>query len=88
MTIANPLTIALWLSIAASFSATGERGDYPLVRLAGVASGALAWVAFIVSVIHWARRWVTPLFLRGVNLVSGTLLIIYGVKFWIDAISL
>ena len=86
MTLANPMTIALWLSIAASF--TAAQTDTPAaLRLAGVASGAFAWVVFIVAVVARARPWVNPLFLRVVNLVSGSILIGFALRFWINAFA-
>lgn len=81
MTLTNPMTILFWLSIAASFTAGSEQGS-PLVRLAGVASGCLLWVVFVVLVISWARRWVSPKFLRGINLVSGLILLGFALRFF------
>ncbi|MBI3734954.1 LysE family transporter [Candidatus Sumerlaeota bacterium] len=86
MTLANPLTIALWLSIAASFSASREDSGYALLRLLGVGAGALSWVGFITSLLALARRAVTPKFLRTVNVVSGLVLIYYGLRFWMEAV--
>ncbi len=77
LTLANPMTVAFWMAQAARFTAETSR-PAPWWRLAGVGSGALAWVAFLVSVLAWARRRVTPGFLRGVNLFSGALLCLFA----------
>ncbi len=87
MTLANPMTIAFWLSNAASYSA-GQRGGATAswIRLAGVGSGAFSWVVFLVSLLAFARRWVNAAFLRWVNLISGAALLGYAGRFWIQAI--
>jgi putative LysE/RhtB family amino acid efflux pump len=83
LTLANPMTIALWLSVAAGFAAAaGTAGQAPVLRLAGVFSGALGWVCFVTAATAWARRWIRPELMRGVNLVSGLILVGYGLWFW------
>lgn len=83
LTLANPMTIALWLSVAAGFAASGEAevGGAAFYRLGGVIAGALSWVTFITALTAWARRWISPALMRGVNLVSGLILITYGLLF-------
>lgn len=94
ITLGNPMTILLWLSIAASLGAaspgSGTAGAPPgggalWTEVIGVACGALGWVIFLSTLLGLARRRVTPRFLRGVNLVSGALLIGFGVRFLILA---
>lgn len=87
LTLANPMTIALWLSIAAGFAssagAESARGiEAPVLRLAGVFSGALSWVCFVTSLTAWARRWINPAMMRAVNLISGVILVGYGAWFF------
>jgi len=82
MTLTNPMTIIFWLSIASTFTAGGSHGS-PGIVLAGVFSGTISWVTFIVSLTASARRWVTPKFLKIVNVVSGLCLIGFGLAFWI-----
>lgn len=81
LTLANPMTIALWLSVATGFAASGSAGGTPYLRLAGVFSGAISWVCFITSMTAWARRWITPATLQAVNVASGLILLVYGVRF-------
>lgn len=83
LTLSNPMTIALWLSIAAGFAASGSASGAPLLRLAGVAAGALSWVFFVTGVTAWARRWITPLLMQWINLLSGAILVGYGVWFFV-----
>ena len=80
MTLSNPMTIIFWLSLAASFAA-GEVMGTPLLGLGGVAAGTFSWVVFIVSAIALARRWVNRLFVRWVDVVSGIVLIGFGLRF-------
>ncbi len=81
LTLANPMTIALWLSIAAGFAASAEDTGRPLIRIAGVLSGALSWVCFVTAMTAGARRWINPAFLRLINILSGVILIVYGFRF-------
>lgn len=87
MTLANPMTIAFWLSISASLAVSGETGPI-WVRIGGVAVGAFSWVVFIVSVTVWTRRWVNDRFLRGVNLISGLMLVGFGLRFVVKIFTL
>lgn len=81
LTLSNPMTIALWVSIAAGFAASGSGPGTPLIRLAGVFSGALSWVCFVTALTAWARRWINPALMAAVNLLSGLVLIGYGLRF-------
>lgn len=84
LTLANPMTIALWLSIAAGFAAAGGGGGgvgASALRVMGVFSGALSWVCFVTALTAWARRWINPLLMRAVQLISGAILLGYGVWF-------
>lgn len=81
LTLSNPMTIALWLSIAAGFTVSGVVSGTNLIRLAGVFSGALSWVCFVTALTAWARRWITPVLMQGINLASGLILIGYGLWF-------
>lgn len=87
LTLANPMTIAFWLSVAASFGAAASSAPSgsPFLRVAGVGIGALSWVGFIVALLTLARRRVTPRFLHSINLVSGAALAAFGLRFWILA---
>lgn len=84
MTLSNPMTIAFWLSIAVSLRAGSEHSS-PLLRLAGVGSGALSWVLFLVTVLSLARRWVTPRSMRWINIASGCVLVGFALRFWVKA---
>lgn len=88
MTLANPMTIGLWLSIAASFTAASEEVTRAmnLVRLGGVGSGALSWVLFITSLLALSRRYITPKLLHWINVISGLIVVGFGLKFWLDAV--
>lgn len=85
MTLANPLTIAFWLSVAATIAARGATGGPAALRILGVGAGALGWVGFLVALLALARRRVTPGFLQAVNLMSGASLLGFGIRFWILA---
>lgn len=80
MTLTNPMTLIFWLSIAPAIAAEAGTGS-PFIGVAGVGAGALSWVAFIVTAMTYSRRWVNARFLRWVNLVSGSALIAFGVRF-------
>lgn len=86
LTLVNPMTVTLWLSVAAGFTASSEMG-HPVARLAGVGAGALSWVIFITTLLAFARSYVNARMLRMVNVVSGAVLIVFAIKLWVDAFT-
>ena len=68
-TAANPLTIASW---AAVFAAAGAAGAHsPVMLVAGVGAGSLAWVGLLAAGTAAAGRAVGPRVIRAADLLAG-----------------
>ena len=80
LTLSNPLTI---LSFGAVFAGLGlhvASGWLPaLMLVVGVFLGSVAWWLILTGGVSWLRSRVTPAITRGIGLVSGLLLIGFGV---------
>ncbi len=80
--LANPMTIAYWLVVSAAFLPGGEElwRTYTVLVIS-VSAGCISWVVFISTVLHASRRHVSSRLFQYVNLVSGVLLVGYGLFF-------
>jgi len=88
MSAANPYFLVWWATVGATlvFRAR-EFGLWPLVVFAVVHwSLDLVWDHVLATASHRGFRVLGERFLRGVSLVSGLLLLFFGVKFIMDAL--
>lgn len=87
--LANPMTIGYWLVVSAALLPSGEAlwRSYA-VLVVSVSAGCITWVVFISTVLHASRRHVSARLFRYVNLVSGLLLVGYGLYFALKFIRL
>jgi threonine/homoserine/homoserine lactone efflux protein len=79
-TALNPLTIALWtISFPAlAPSASAESVASGAAVLAGVLLGTLSWYGGLSAAVALSRHRVGPRLLAGVDVVTGSLLTLYG----------
>jgi len=74
LTLANPFPVVFWLSVLPTVIATGQ-GVLDVKAVAaffvGFLSSALLWAVAMAGLIAWGQRFVTPTFLRLVNLGCG-----------------
>lgn len=87
ITLTNPMTILMFI---AAFAAAGFEGHEESLTQAvliclGVFLGSMTWFAVISIISASLRRRVTPYLLNLINTISGSLLILFGVGFLIDA---
>ncbi len=77
LTLSNPLTI---LSFAAMFAGMGELTGYAnaLTLVLGVVAGSALWWLGLSSVVGLLRTRLTPKLLRGLNILSGLVLIVFA----------
>jgi len=83
LTLANPFPVIFWLSVLPALIATGQvLLDFRAVAafFAGFLISALLWAVFMAGLLAWGRRFVTPVFLRLVNLVCGLALIFFALR--------
>jgi putative LysE/RhtB family amino acid efflux pump len=75
-TASNPLTIASW---AAVFAAAGAAGAHsPVLLVAGVGLGSLAWVTLLATGTAGAKRAVGPRIIRAADLVAGAAMLAFA----------
>jgi putative LysE/RhtB family amino acid efflux pump len=75
-TASNPLTVASW---AAVFAAAGAAGAHsPVLLVAGVGLGSLAWVSLLATGTAGAGRAVGPRVIRAADLVAGIAMLAFA----------
>ena len=75
-TASNPLTIASW---AAVFAAAGAAGAHsPVLLVAGVGLGSLAWVSLLATGTAGAGRAVGPRLIRAADLFAGAAMLVFA----------
>lgn len=89
MALFNPMGIVFWASIggglvASSIEQTDTLGTVAIVI--GVMLGIGLWITTLSLLVLGGRRFVTDRVFRGVNLVSGLLLIGFAVSFAVQAV--
>ncbi len=86
ITLTNPMTI---VSFLAAFSALGLEGYQETTQAIyialGVSIGSLIWFMLLSATVAHYRTRVTPTIYRFIHMISGSLLIVYGVVFLLDA---
>lgn len=86
ITLTNPMTI---LSFVAAFSAFEFERFYDtneaIYVALGITLGSFFWFLLISATFAYFRTKVTPAIYRIINLISGSLLIVYGTLFLLDA---
>ncbi len=93
ITLLNPLTIIGWIALAGNFFNTLWRPDWPSVESAGLIAvfamlaGVLAWVLGLAFVLSAIRHRINPAIIKVVSVVSGLLLILFGLGAWWSALD-
>ena len=83
LTLANPFPVIFWLSVLPAVIATRQALlDVRAVAafFAGFLLSALLWAVFMAGLLVWGGRFVTPAFLRLVNLVCGLALMFFALR--------
>ena len=88
MAISNPLNILFWLGIYGSILAQTARvhGTYSLLYTAGIFLGITLWDLTMAGVATGARRLVNPNVLQAISILSGIVLIGFGLYFGVQAL--
>lgn len=93
MSLVSPLPLAFWLSISSALvewsSPNTPVPQNIAVFLAGFVATGIAWSLLIAGLIAWGQRFITPLFVRLVNLICGLALAFFALKLvWITVLLL
>ncbi len=88
MAISNPLNILFWLGIYGSILAQTAlvHGTYSLLYTAGIFLGITLWDLTMAGVATGARRLVNPNVLQAISILSGIVLIGFGLYFGVQAL--
>lgn len=84
----NPLNILFWLGIYGSIlaQASSTYGTYQLLLYSsGIFIGITVWDLTMAGVATAARNWLNSRILRGISVMSGVILIGFGIYFGIQA---
>lgn len=82
LTISNPMTILAFIALVAGLGASAAaHPGAAYVLVAGVFAGSALWWLFLVAVASTARSRITPGATRWLDLISGAVLVLWGI--WI-----
>ena len=88
LTISNPAVLLLWTGIMganlASNSASLSKG---LLLSFGILIGVVIFFIFLISLIHWGRRFINQNNFKYISLVAGLILLYFAVKFGYQLIT-
>lgn len=90
ITLLNPLTIAGWVALAGNFFASWAH-DWPSLEkfgylaIAMMLAGVVTWFLFLMGVLSSMRHFLSPVVLRRISLVSGVMLLLFGLSAWWSA---
>ena len=91
MAISNPLSILFWLGIYGSMLAQAS-GSYEAGQLflysMGIFLGITLWDLTMAGVATGARKLVSPVVLRVISIISGLILMGFGIYFGVQACRL
>ncbi len=84
LTISNPMTILVFVGLIAGLGASAGSGPFAAYWLVlGIFVGSSLWWLFLVHIALFAKSRLTPSMMRWLDLISGVVLIVWGI--WIMA---
>lgn len=91
MALSNPLNILFWIgiygSILAEISSQYEQAQL-LLYSGGIFIGIMIWDITMAGAASGARRWLTGRFLSSISILSGIILIGFGLYFGVQAVRM
>ncbi len=91
MALFNPMGIVFWLSIGGALVASGVQQAHSGIGTAAVVIGVICglglWITTLSTLTRAGRRFVSDRLFRGVNVVSGLILVGFGLWFGVQAVS-
>lgn len=87
ITLTNPMTIVTFIAAFAAVGFEGQEHDLAqaITICLGVFTGSMIWFMLLSFTAAYLRTRVTPYMLWLINAISGSLLIIFGLLFLLDA---
>jgi chemosensory pili system protein ChpE len=74
LSLGNPMNIVFWTGLGTTVFASISGKPEPVhfaIFFAGFLFGAIVWSFVMAGLVAWGRKFVTPAFFRGVNLICG-----------------
>ncbi|WP_027956371.1 MULTISPECIES: LysE family transporter [Halobacillus] len=91
MALSNPLNILFWVgiygSILAEISSTYEETQL-LIYSGGIFIGIMIWDITMAAAASGARKWLTTRLLSSISILSGIILIGFGLYFGVQAVQM
>jgi len=94
ITLTNPMTIAMWLSIAGGVLSTGVAGGAgsgagtsAFAFVSGAAIGGVGWFTFLAYLAGIGRKYLKPEMFRYIAGIAGVILILFAVRFGFRAVT-
>ncbi|MGI5840274.1 MAG: LysE family translocator [bacterium] len=94
ITLTNPMTIALWLSIAGGVLSTGVAGGAgsgagasAAAFVAGAALGGVGWFTFLAYLASLGRKYLKPGMFRYIAGIAGVILLLFAARFGFRAMT-
>jgi len=91
LSLGNPFAVAFWLGVGSSTITTHVPNPqliHFVIFFCAFMLGGLSWCFFLAGLITWGRRFVTPIFFRGVNFLCGLFLGYFGLQLLWNTASL
>jgi threonine/homoserine/homoserine lactone efflux protein len=90
LNITNPMTIIWWVGIFGSLLGTSIQNYSKIVALLhslSILFGVIIWSFLLSASLHWGKKIINENSLRYISLISGMVLIVFGVYFEYNAIT-
>lgn len=83
LSLGNPMNIVFWTGLGTTAFASISGEPEPVhfaIFFGGFLFGAIVWCFVMAGLVAWGRKFVTPNFFRGVNLVCGLALAYFAIQ--------
>jgi chemosensory pili system protein ChpE len=90
LSLGNPMNIVFWTGLGTTAFASIAGSPQPIhfaVFFAGFLSGAIAWCFVMAGLVAWGRKFLTPTFFQGLNLICGLTLAYFAFRLSMNLIQ-
>jgi len=90
LSLGNPMNIVFWTGLGTTAFASIAGSPQPIhlaVFFAGFLFGAIAWCFVMAGLVAWGRKFLTPTFFQGLNLICGLALAYFAFRLSMNLIQ-
>lgn len=90
LSLGNPMNIVFWTGLGTTAFASIAGSPQPIhfaVFFVGFLFGAIAWCFVMAGLVAWGRKFLTPTFFQGLNLICGLALAYFAFRLSTDLIK-